>query len=85
MDARNLSDEKLAAILKFLVTFGYIDGTFDPAEQRFVSGYMNGLLGDGAPDAPAGAGDDRHLPTQIEHGAVPPAGPSFLYPPAFIP
>jgi hypothetical protein len=44
MDVRTLSDEKLANILTFLVTFGYIDGTFDPAEQRFVTGYVNGLL-----------------------------------------
>ncbi len=45
MDARALSDEKLASILTFLVTFGYIDGTFDPAEQRFVASYLNDLLG----------------------------------------
>jgi hypothetical protein len=44
MDVRNLSDEKLASILTFFVTFGYIDGAFDPAEQRFVSEQMNRLL-----------------------------------------
>jgi hypothetical protein len=55
MDPRDLSDEKLASILTFLVTFGYIDGAFDPAEQRFVSEQMNRLLdlfvGGTAPDA----------------------------------
>lgn len=45
MDIRNLSDEKLSAILTFFVTFGYADGVFDPAEQRFVSDNMNRLLG----------------------------------------
>src|SRR5262245_23239635 len=44
MDPRNLSDEKLATLLRFLVSFGYIDGTFDQAEQRFVATYLNGLL-----------------------------------------
>src|SRR5512138_3359967 len=44
MDVRELSDEKLASILTFFVTFGYIDGAFDPAEQRFVSEHMHRLL-----------------------------------------
>jgi hypothetical protein len=59
MDARALSDEKLASILTFLVTFGYIDGSFDPAEQRFVSEQLNRLLAgfvEGATNDPRQAG-----------------------------
>ncbi len=45
MDLRNLSDEKLSSILSFLVSFGYADGVFDPAEMRFVAEHMQRLLG----------------------------------------
>ena len=45
MDLPALSDEKLASVLTFLVTFGYVDGHFDPSEQHFVSAHLNRLLG----------------------------------------
>jgi hypothetical protein len=45
MDSIALSDEKLSAILAFLVTFGYADGLFDVAERQFVSAHMGRLAG----------------------------------------
>lgn len=44
MDSRTLTDEKLATILSFLVTFGYIDGQFHPSEHQFVGEYLASLL-----------------------------------------
>jgi hypothetical protein len=44
MDVRTLTDEKLASILSFLITFGYVDGKFHATERKFVVDYLATLL-----------------------------------------
>jgi hypothetical protein len=44
MDSPALTDEKLATILSFFVTFGYVDGQFHASERTFVSEYLAAVL-----------------------------------------
>lgn len=43
-ELKNLSEEKLAAIMAFLVTFAHIDGELSDGEQTFISTYLDSLL-----------------------------------------